>query len=112
MGDVDYGIQMGLASDPLRASVLRSAVAALAPPPGSRGLDAGCGVGQPALLLARAVGSKGHLVGLERSPDLLANAAASAGRARLLERISFVVGDIRRLPFADSSLDWAWSADC
>jgi demethylmenaquinone methyltransferase/2-methoxy-6-polyprenyl-1,4-benzoquinol methylase len=98
--------------NPLREPVLREAVRALGVPRGSRGLDAGCGIGQPALLLAEAVGPGGHVTGLDISPHLLRYAEKIAALAGMSERVSFREGDIAGLPFDDSTFDWAWSADC
>jgi demethylmenaquinone methyltransferase/2-methoxy-6-polyprenyl-1,4-benzoquinol methylase len=112
MPDSDYCIRMGHVSHPLREPLLRAAIQALHLPAGSRGLDAGCGIGLPALLLAEAVGPAGHVTGLDLSPDLLAHAEQTAARAGLAERFSFRVGDVRGLPFDDDTFDWAWSADC
>ena len=52
MPDIDHYIRMGLVSHPLRERLLRAAIQALDLPAGSQGLDAGCGIGLPALLLA------------------------------------------------------------
>ncbi len=71
MGTESY-LQNLLVSHPLRAATLRSAIQALELPPGSRGLDVGCGIGRPALLLAEAVGSQGHVAGLDVTPEFLA----------------------------------------
>ena len=99
-------------SNPLREAVLRSAIQALQLPSGSQGLDAGCGIGLPTLLLAEAVGPAGHVTGLDLSPDFLIHARGIAERSGLSERISFREGDVTKLPFDDASFDWAWSADC
>lgn len=99
-------------SNPLGESVIRSAVQALHLPPGSRGLDAGCGIGLQALLLAEAIGSTGHVTGLDLSPQFLVHAREITEDAGLSERISFRQGDVNRLPFADDTFDWAWSANC
>ena len=40
--------------NPLRAAPLSAAIDALHFPPGSRGLDIGCGIGDPALMIADA----------------------------------------------------------
>jgi demethylmenaquinone methyltransferase/2-methoxy-6-polyprenyl-1,4-benzoquinol methylase len=98
--------------NPLRDSILRSAVGALQLPSGSRGLDAGCGAGHPALLLAEAVGRDGHVTGLDVSPGLLAHAEKIVEEAGLSERVSFRQGDVSEIPFDDDTFDWAWSADC
>jgi demethylmenaquinone methyltransferase/2-methoxy-6-polyprenyl-1,4-benzoquinol methylase len=51
----DPYIKSLLEANPLREAVLRSAVQALQLPPGTHGLDAGCGIGLQMLLL-EAVG--------------------------------------------------------
>jgi demethylmenaquinone methyltransferase/2-methoxy-6-polyprenyl-1,4-benzoquinol methylase len=99
-------------SFPLREPVLRSAIEALQLPPGSRGLDAGCGIGLPTLLLAEAVGPAGHVTGLDLYPELLSHAEEITQQAGMSKRISFREGDVRELPFDDDTFDWAWSVDC
>jgi demethylmenaquinone methyltransferase/2-methoxy-6-polyprenyl-1,4-benzoquinol methylase len=103
---------MAHVSHPLREPVLRSAVDTLHLPAGSRGLDAGCGIALPTLLLAEAVGPAGHVIGLDLSPELLARAEQIVAQAGLSARISFREGDVRGLPFDDESFDWALSVDC
>jgi ubiquinone/menaquinone biosynthesis C-methylase UbiE len=99
-------------SNPLQEPVIRSAIRALQLPPGSRGLDAGCGIGLQALLLAEAVGPAGHVTGLDLSPQFLVHAREITEEAGLSERISFQQGDVNRLPFDDQTFDWVWSANC
>jgi SAM-dependent methyltransferase len=96
----------------LREGIVRDAVAALGLPAGSRGLDAGCGVGLAAFPLAEAIGQDGRVVGLDLSATLLARGEKLARAAGLAERVSFQQGDVNDLPFEDDSFDWAWSADC
>jgi demethylmenaquinone methyltransferase/2-methoxy-6-polyprenyl-1,4-benzoquinol methylase len=105
-------IQRLLQANPLREPVLRSAIQALQLPPGSRGLDVGCGIGLQALLLAGAVGPAGHVAGVDILPELLSFGADLVAKAGFSERITFRAGDMSRLPFADGAFDWAWSADC
>ena len=71
MTDAQHYAQMLRVSHSLREPVLRSAIPALQLPAGSRGLDAGCGIGHPATLLAEAVGPVGHVTGLDLSPEFL-----------------------------------------
>jgi demethylmenaquinone methyltransferase/2-methoxy-6-polyprenyl-1,4-benzoquinol methylase len=99
-------------SYPLMESVHGAAIEALELAPGSRGLDAGCGIGLQALKLADAVGPGGHVTGLDLAPEHVARARELVERAGLSERISFQEGDVRNLPFDDDGFDWAWSADC
>ena len=101
-----------LVANPLRASTLRTVIETLQLPPGSRGLDAGCGIGLQCLLLAEAVGITGHVTGLDISPEFLNRGKEIATGAGLLERISFQAGDVANIPFGNNTFDWAWSADC
>jgi len=110
--DMDAYAQKLAVSNPLAEPVIRSAIQALQLPPGSRGLDAGCGIGLQALLLAEAVGPAGYVTGLDLSPQFLVHARGIAEKAGLSERISFQQGDVSRLPFDDDTFDWVWSANC
>jgi ubiquinone/menaquinone biosynthesis C-methylase UbiE len=98
--------------NPLIEPLIPSAIQALQLPSGSRGLDAGCGIGLQALLLAEAVGPAGHVTGLDLSPQFLVHAREIAEKAGLSERISFQQGDVNRLPFDGDTFDWVWSANC
>jgi ubiquinone/menaquinone biosynthesis C-methylase UbiE len=99
-------------SDFLREPTIRSAIQALRLPPGSRGLDAGCGIGSHTLLLAEAVAPDGHVTGLDLRPAVLALARETAAKSRLSQYVSFQEGDVRRLPFDADTFDWVWSVDC
>lgn len=73
----------------------------LAPPPGARFLDAGCGPGRHALELAR----RGHhVLGVDLSPDFVALAREHADREGLADRATFEVADVRALAF-DAEFD-------
>jgi len=112
MSDIDCFVQMAYVSNPLREPVLCSVIQALQFPLGSRGLDAGCGIGLQTLLLAEAMGPVGHITGLDLSPEFLDHAEEMVKNAGLSERISFREGDVNKLPFDDDTFDWAWSVDC
>ncbi|MGD9346381.1 MAG: methyltransferase domain-containing protein [Candidatus Aminicenantes bacterium] len=99
-------------SSPLREPLLREIIQAWKLPPGSRGLDVGCGIGQPALLLAEVVGAKGHITGLDSSSEFLHHAEDLVHKSGLSNQISFQEGDAHHLPFDDGEFDWVWSADC
>jgi ubiquinone/menaquinone biosynthesis C-methylase UbiE len=99
-------------SDLLRESTIRSAIQALKLPSGSRGLDAGCGIGSNTLLLSEAVGPGGHVVGLDLSSEFLVIARKIEKKSGLSEQISFQEGSVNQLPFDDDSFDWALSVDC
>lgn len=110
--DTHSYIQSLLVSNPLRESTLRAAIQALHLLPGSRGLDAGCGIGLQALLLADAVGPAGQVTGLDVKPEFLARGREIVKEAGLSERISFKEGDIAKLPFDEDTFNWVWSVDC
>ncbi|MCB9450258.1 MAG: methyltransferase domain-containing protein [Anaerolineaceae bacterium] len=112
MSDTNYSAQIASALLPLREPIFRSAIEELQIPIGSRGLDAGCGIGFQTLLLAEAVGTNGHVVGLDISPDLLAYAEQMVEKSDFSGRISFQQGDVCQLPFETNSHDWVWSVDC
>ena len=112
MTDTDTYIRQLTETNPLREPVLHEIICSLSLPEGSRGLDAGCGIGLQALLLAEAVGLAGHITGLDISPEFLHVGRETAARARLSEQISFQEGTIHQLPFQDNTFDWVWSADC
>jgi demethylmenaquinone methyltransferase/2-methoxy-6-polyprenyl-1,4-benzoquinol methylase len=112
MTDTEAYIQSLAVSNPLMELTVVPAIEALQLPPGSRGLDAACGIGLQALTLAEEVGPTGHVTGLDISPEFLLYGEEIAKKAGLSERISFREGDVRQLPFDDASFDWAWSSNC
>jgi SAM-dependent methyltransferase len=84
----------------------RRALAALAPLPSESVLDIGCGGGETALALARAVAPDGTVVGVDLSAAVLAlarRAAASCARVRLVQ------ADAQLFPFEPASFDAAFS---
>jgi demethylmenaquinone methyltransferase/2-methoxy-6-polyprenyl-1,4-benzoquinol methylase len=87
-------------------------VRALRLPWGSRGLDAGCGIGLQCQLLAEEVGPDGHVTGVDIAGEMLDYGRRLADEKGLMARISFQEGDINRLPFPDGDFDWVWSVDC
>jgi demethylmenaquinone methyltransferase/2-methoxy-6-polyprenyl-1,4-benzoquinol methylase len=112
MTDLDSYLEALVVTNPLLEPAMLAAVRALQLPPGSRGLDAGCGIGQQAMLLAEAVGPGGGVAGLDLSPEFLVYARRQVAAAGFAGQIAFESGDVRLLPFADDSFDWAWSANC
>ena len=112
MTDPDLYIQKLEEFNPLREPLLRSVIQSLGLPKGSRGLDAGCGIGLPALLLAEAIGPAGHVTGLDLSPAFIRYAEEVVKKHDLSDRISLQEGDVSNLPFNDHTFDWVWSVDC
>jgi len=66
-------------------------------------LDVGCGTGQDAQDLARAVGPHGRVVGIDNSETMLEVARARAAQAQL--PVEYVLADATHLPFVDGSFD-------
>ncbi len=66
-------------------------------------LDVGCGTGQDAQDLARAVGPHGRVIGVDKSETMLQEARARAAQTGL--PVEYVLADATRLPFADNSFD-------
>lgn len=105
-------IRMLKVSHPLRKPVLCEVIKALNLQIGSQGVDVGCGIGLPTLLLTEAVGSTGHVTGVDISPEFLAYAEKLVDRHAMSARISFQHGSFEKLPFDNQTFDWLWSADC
>jgi ubiquinone/menaquinone biosynthesis C-methylase UbiE len=79
---------------------------ALAPAPGERLLDVGCGPGFYIAELLDEIGPEGSAVGVDSSPPMLAAAAQrTAGR----HNVSFYEGEATALPVEDASFDAALS---
>ncbi|GAC1320595.1 MAG: hypothetical protein NVSMB16_15750 [Acidimicrobiales bacterium] len=78
-------------------------VTALAPQPGERALDVGCGRGAALFSLARAVGRTGRVTGVDLAPRMVEATAAEARAAGL--KIDIVVGDAQDPPLDHDSLD-------
>jgi len=72
---------------------------------GDRVLDAGAGTGSTALLAADQAGSSGHVTLVDFCADMLSVARTRARRQASAERMTFVIGDLLKLPFADASFD-------
>jgi SAM-dependent methyltransferase len=68
---------------------------------GGRYLDLGCSAGLYARELARSLGDRGEVVGLDISPSMLREAARRASKSGAIA--SFVRADAHHLPFADAS---------
>jgi ubiquinone/menaquinone biosynthesis C-methylase UbiE len=106
----DYVTALSLGNRLIEPAI-RSAIQGLHLRPGSRGLDAGCGIGSHTSWLAEAVSPDGHVTGVDISPELLIHAEEIASKGGLRKQVSFQRGDLNKLPFGDDSFDWAWSKD-
>lgn len=72
-------------------------------------LDAGCGQRQHSCALARQFGCQ--VIGLDMVESNLAQARANAKREGLSEQVSFLQGDIHKLPWDSEHFDLIWCRD-
>lgn len=84
----------------------RATYDALAAAPGETIVDIGCGNGLLTAELARAVGPKGQIFGVDPSADMR---AAAQDRCRDYEHVTFIEGSADPLPLDDNSVDKAVS---
>jgi len=71
---------------------------------GERVVDVGCGAGIDSLIAARMVGDRGHVVGVDMTPAMLARARASAA-ATGAANVEFREGYAEALPVDDAWAD-------
>jgi 2-polyprenyl-3-methyl-5-hydroxy-6-metoxy-1,4-benzoquinol methylase len=74
--------------------------------PGDLALDVGCGTGRALPVLSAAVAPTGRVIGLDITPDMLAQVRAAGRDAGA----TLVLGDARRLPIADATADVVFAA--
>jgi SAM-dependent methyltransferase len=72
--------------------------------PGEHVLDLGSGAGTDSLVAAQMVGSKGSVVGIDMTPEMVAKARSSAAEAGL-GNVEFMEGEAEHLPFEDGRFD-------
>jgi SAM-dependent methyltransferase len=82
----------------------------LAPQPGETVLDLGSGAGIDAFLAARRVGTEGHVIGVDMTPEMLDKARAGAARMGFAQ-VEFRAGRLEALPVDDASID-AVTSNC
>ncbi len=70
--------------------------------PGERVLDLGSGLGQFSRAMARTVGDRGQVIGIERNEEQLAQARALAEQDQEAELVEFRPGDAVALPLRDT----------
>ena len=72
--------------------------------PGETVLDLGSGGGIDCFLAARQVGERGHVIGVDMTPDMLAK--ANANKAKMgVTNVEFRKGQIEALPVDDDTID-------
>lgn len=100
-----------LISDSGEAQARKQGEQALQVQPGESVLEIGFGTGHCLVELARAVGPKGSVSGIDVSTGM-----GEVARTRLAEtpdlasRVKLVIGDARKLPFADGQFDAAFAS--
>jgi SAM-dependent methyltransferase len=96
-----YDLELAL-FEPIR----REAIAQLAPRPGETVVDFGCGTGLSLPLLRAAVGARGHVVGIEQSPEMieLARQRVASRQCRNVELICAPAETARWKGKADAAL--------
>ena len=75
-------------------------------PKGSKGLDAGCGIGFYTKILAKFIGSYGTVIGIDLSKGFI-----NYANKNQKPNTQFEEGDINSLQYKDNLFDWIWSAD-
>lgn len=71
---------------------------------GEQVLDLGSGAGTDSLVAAQMVGTEGRVTGIDMTLEMVAKARAAAVEMAA-ENVTFVEGEVERLPFADGSFD-------
>jgi SAM-dependent methyltransferase len=79
-------------------------IARLEPKPGERLLDMGTGPGEPAITLARIVGTQGHVTGIDLSENMV-SIAHRVATARGAKNVDFRAMDCGQLTFEGASFD-------
>ena len=78
------------------------AIAALTP--GEIVVDLGCGGGFDCFLAARRVGKKGHVIGVDMTPEMIHKARENAAKGKI-KNVDFRLGEIEYLPVANGIAD-------
>lgn len=67
-------------------------------------LDLGSGTGIDVLLAAKKVGNRGKVIGVDMTPEMIAQARINAEKGDY-KNVEFILGEIDNLPIADNSVD-------
>ena len=96
LSKVPSGADMGLGCGNPRA------IASLKP--GETVIDLGAGGGFDCFLAAHEVGSSGHVIGIDMTPDMLSKARNNAVKGKF-DNVEFRLGEIEFMPIADNTAD-------
>lgn len=97
---------LNAATDRQLQGVTAIGLATLGSQAGNTVLDIGCGGGDTTVALSDLVGSRGHVTGIDVSPDL---AAIARGRTASLENVTIVNADAGRHDFGNGAFDALFS---
>jgi SAM-dependent methyltransferase len=75
------------------------------PQPGERVLDVACGTGALTRVVAQSIGPNGRVVGLDLSPDMLAEARKTTLDPSSAAPIEWREGDVNAIPFENETFD-------
>jgi len=92
LGEANLGLGCG---NPLAMADLK---------PGESVLDLGSGPGFDAFLAAKSVGAEGQVIGIDMTPEMISKAKKNAEKLNVAN-VEFRLGEIEKLPVADSSVD-------
>src|SRR5690606_27243208 len=84
----------------------RELLAALAPEPGDRLLDIGCGIGGPARWIAAQTGCE--VLGVDLTPEFCEAAEALTRACGMSGNVRVIQGDATALPVEDAAFDRAY----
>ena len=94
-----------LLSERSEAPMRKAGLALLSARVGESILEIGFGTGHSLVSLAKAVGPKGKVFGLDLSDKMMKLAKSNLAQSNLLERARLRCGDAAQLPYADKSMD-------
>jgi SAM-dependent methyltransferase len=96
MDGIPEGANMGLGcGNPVALASLR---------PGETVVDLGSGGGFDCFLAAKHVGTTGHIIGVDMTPEMVSKARLNAEKLAI-KNVEFRLGEIEHLPVADNSAD-------
>lgn len=112
IADSDPTIRSLALAHPLRERLLCDVFSHLHLPADSLGLDVGCGIGLPAMLLAAIMGARTQVTGIDISESFVHTAKRLAEETGFSNQLRFKTGSASDLPHGDGHFDWALSIDC
>jgi ubiquinone/menaquinone biosynthesis C-methylase UbiE len=68
-------------------------------------LDLGSGAGLDVLIASKKVGSKGRVIGLDMTPEMIEKAKENASKAGV-KNVEFRLGEMEKMPIENESVDW------